>query len=199
MVSYLFIKKRMILDIFKIPVYTVQLSLNNEVLIKFCYDTQKNDTGRMVSNRGGYQSNNLMGLNIPIQPLLNEINTHSSLFAKSLMFKNTNIMCSSIWFNINGHKDYNTSHNHPHCLISGVYYAKSLNSCGLIEFNRNESSFEYDWHDSKMKDLNSYNCTSWRLPTTTNTLYLFPSWLKHCVLPNEHKNMDRISFAFNCN
>ena len=59
----------MLIDIFKTPVYSVTLDCDNNILTQYCIEKEKSDTGRTVSNRGGYQSNNLIGLNTTCQPL----------------------------------------------------------------------------------------------------------------------------------
>ena len=49
----------MIQDIFKVPIYEVQLDLDIKKLQSFCNEYQHKDTGRVSSNVGGYQSNDL--------------------------------------------------------------------------------------------------------------------------------------------
>jgi len=188
---------KMLIDIFKTPVYSVTLDCDNDILTQYCIEKEKSDTGRTVSNRGGYQSNNLIGLNTTCQPLFSGITKHACIFAKHMDFKNEDLKLSEVWININGYKDYNIPHIHPHTKISGVYYVQSGEGSGLIEFSREVNNLEYDWHSSTMNKLTPYNSTSWRLPTSAGTLYLFPSWLKHSVLPNTVQNLKRISFAFN--
>ena len=41
------------------------------------------------------------------------------------------------------------------------------------------------------------DAVTWWMPSEVNTLYLFPSWLNHCVEANENKTEERISISFN--
>jgi hypothetical protein len=52
-------------DVFKQSIYSFKLNLNLEEINNFCLDFEKNNKGRVVSNFGGFQSNNL-DFNIPI-------------------------------------------------------------------------------------------------------------------------------------
>ena len=46
----------MIEDIFKIGVYYCDLNIDTNSYVDYCYDIQKKDKGRTISNEGGYQS-----------------------------------------------------------------------------------------------------------------------------------------------
>ena len=54
----------MIEDIFRTPVFSVQLDLDNDRLYKDCLKIKRQYKGRLVSNRGGYQSGQLLGLEV---------------------------------------------------------------------------------------------------------------------------------------
>ena len=77
----------MIQDIFKVPLYEVKLDLDTKNLEHFCKKHQTNNPGRVISNVGGYQSNNLdLWANEPIlSSLLNQIQIHSNKFAKEFI------------------------------------------------------------------------------------------------------------------
>ena len=196
----------MIQHLFEVPLYEVKLDLDTKNLEQFCKKHQTIDPGRELSNVGGYQSNAL-NLSEPIlSPLLKQIQIHSSKFAKE--FNNNEQNLSNIWFNISLFGNSNFSHNHPHSDISGVYYVKTPNECGDIVFEHpaiDYLSFYIGMNASQTtaalpslpEDFNSYNSEVWFKPAVENTLYLFPSWLKHRVEPNKNKNEERISLSFN--
>ena len=189
-------------DIFRVPVYRAQLNLNIKKLQSFCNEYQQNNTGRIISNIGGYQSNDLPLNDVSLHPLIKEINTHSSKFAKefvnSVRGKNEQSLIN-IWININSYKDTNKVHNHPFSEISGVYYIKTPDKCGHIVFEHPAKDIlEYYWTESSI-EFNEYNSPTWWKPAVENTLYLFPSWLKHRVEPNLNKTEERISISFNTN
>ena len=57
-------------EIFKVPVYEVKLNLDLNALQSFCKDYESKDKGRVYTNIGGYQSNNLSLKEDALQPLL---------------------------------------------------------------------------------------------------------------------------------
>ena len=191
----------MIQDIFKVPIYEVKLDLDTKNLEHFCKKHQTNNPGRVISNVGGYQSNDLdLWANEPIlSSLLNQIQIHSNKFAKEFINNNEQVL-DNIWFNINLYKDFNNSHNHPLSNISGVYYVKTPDDCGNIVFEHPAIDvLSYYYSLTSLKEFNEYNSFTWWKPAIENYLYLFPSWLKHYVQPNKNKTEERISISFNTN
>jgi uncharacterized protein (TIGR02466 family) len=186
-------------DIFKVPVYKTQLNLDIKKLQSFCNEYQQNNTGRIISNVGGYQSNDLPLNDASLHPLIKEINIHSSKFAKEFINNNEQAL-SNIWININSYKDTNKSHNHTGCDISGVYYVKTPDDCGDIVFEHPAIDVlnYYSPEPSKpSKEFNEYNSSTWWKPAVENSLYLFPGWLKHYVRLNLNETEERISISFN--
>ena len=183
-------------EIFSVPIYKVNLDLNVKKLQSFCNNYQHKNISKIVSNRGGYHSNYLSSDNVILQPLIKEIETHSSQFAKSFISQDKQIL-DDIWFNINSYKDSNVVHRHAGCDISGVYYVKTPNECGNIIFEHPAQDI-FDWYYlEKPEVVNVYNADRWWMPPVVNTLYLFPAWLKHLVEVNKNKTEERISIAFN--
>ena len=187
----------MIEEIFKIPVYKQKLKLDLKTIENFCIDLNSKDKGKSISNAGGWQSNNLnLNKKIPeLKELLIDITKHGDVFVNNLKLKDK-IKIYNFWININGYKDYNITHKHPGALISGVYYVKTPKDCGNIIFEHPSESFQSEWRMIP-SEYNNYNSLTWWLPSEENSLYLFPSWLKHRVEPNLNKNQNRISISFN--
>ena len=190
-------------DIFKVPVYSTQLNLDIKKLQSFCNEYQQKDTGKTLSNIGGYHSNDLPLNDVSLHPLIKEINTHSSKFAKEFINNNEQAL-NHMWINISLYKDTNKSHNHPGSDISGVYYVKIPDECGNIEFEHPATDV-LDYYSrlgqfgtkSPPIESNEYNSITWWKPVAENGLYLFPGWLRHHVEPNQNKNEERISISFN--
>ena len=184
-------------DIFRVPIYEVQLDLDIKKLQSFCNEYQQKDTGKTLSNVGGYHSNDLPLNEVSLNPLIKEINTHSSKFAKEFINNNEQVL-ANMWINISLYKDTNRSHNHPGADISGVYYVKTPADCGDIVFEHPALDvLNYYSPETKSKEFNEYNSPTWWKPAIENHLYLFPGWLKHRVEPNGNKTEERISISFN--
>ena len=185
-------------EIFSVPIYKIKLDLNVKKLESFCNKYQHENTGRVVSNRGGYHSSDLPLDDVTLQPLIEEIKIHSRQFAKTFYSKNEQIL-NNIWFNINLYKDSNVVHNHSGDDISGVYYVKTPNECGNIIFEHPiQNLFDYYFLNvENPEEVNVYNARSWMMPSKVNMLYLFPAWLNHSVETNKNKTEERISISFN--
>ena len=192
-------------DIFKVPVYKTQLNLDIKKLQSFCNEYQQKDTGKTLSNIGGYHSNDLplnklkWPLGESLHPLIKEIGIHSSKFAKEFINNNEQVL-SNMWINMGLYKDANKTHNHPGADISGVYYVKTPDDCGNIVFEHpalDVLNYYLDDNNTIIEKFNAYNSPTWWKPAVENRLYLFPGWLKHYVEPNLNKTEERISISFN--
>ena len=192
-------------DIFKVPVYSTQLNLDIKKLQSFCNEYQQKDTGKTLSNVGGYHSNDLplnklkWPLGESLHPLIKEIGIHSSKFAKEFI-NNNELVLSNMWINMGLYKDANKTHNHPGADISGVYYVKTPDDCGNIVFEHpalDVLNYYLDDNNTIIEKFNAYNSPTWWKPAVENHLYLFPGWVRHHVEPNKNKNEERISISFN--
>lgn len=102
------------------------------------------------------------------------------------------------WINVSGKGAYNTPHDHPHYLLSGVYYvqvppraADSQSRSGDIEFldSRGLSL------QAREQELYLGNA-KYRLRPEPGMLLIFPATLQHWVYPHEEE-AERVSIAFN--
>ena len=180
-----------VIEVFKVPLFAVLLDLDTASIEKYCLDHQNKNEGRILSNIGGYQSND-----VSIIPLAKEINKYLNVFAEAYGVDNE-LMLGSMWININEYKDYNKSHSHPNSLFSGVYYVKAPEKCGYISFESpGVDIMEHTYSTIDFKEWNMFNIhTRWQ-EVRDNILYVFPGWLKHRVEPNL-SNEKRISISFN--
>lgn len=184
--------------IFAAPISYTDLKLNTKKLTSFAYDLKTKDKGRVLSNNGGWQSNDVDLTNTTLKPLFKEISKNVEDYRQLIGFKkNLQIFLSNGWFNINGYKDFNNMHYHPDCEISGVYYLQSSKDSGGITFYHPSDVLDLFWKDNKKETFTSINSKLYIYKPIVNRLFLFPSWLKHSVFPNMDKKLNRISFSFN--
>ena len=185
-------------EIFKVPVYGTKLTQDTKTISNYCLSLSKKSKGRFHSNSGGWQSDILNKIDRPLKSLCDNIMSHSSIFLTNLGFKGK-LLLNTLWININGYRDFNLIHKHDHSFISGVYYVQTPKDCGNIQFlHPGLDVFEVEWNN-RGQDYNRFNSTQWSFPAVSNSLYLFPSWLKHYVEPNVNKKEKRISISFNVN
>ena len=124
----------MIDNIFITPVYTTQLNVDNDELWQDCLKVKRKHPGNLVSNRGGYQSGQLLGYTgtESFHTLANTIAKHAGDFSKQINLEIEKL--KDLWFNVNYYKDYNLLHDHfdAYNKLSGVYYVKAPRDCGRI-------------------------------------------------------------------
>lgn len=167
--------------------------IHNVELEQFAYEKQKNDKGRVISNYGGWQSNDLnSGENSQFDNLIAYLNQEVNQCAKQVGLKPLELY--NIWININPPGSYNNLHNHVGSVLSGVYYVSSEETQGNIQFERSDQAeYHIPVEVEKETYFTSTKCT---YKAKTGALYIFPGWLKHNVQGN-FSNKDRISISFN--
>jgi uncharacterized protein (TIGR02466 family) len=167
--------------------------VNNSNLKSWAYEKQKADKGRVISNFGGYQSNDIRsGECDEVDKLVAHLNAEINLCAKQVGMKDLELY--NIWLNINPPNSYNHLHNHVGSVLSGVYYVDADKEQGNIQFERNDSAEYHIPLDIAQETY--YTSTRATYACKTGALYIFPGWLKHSVQGNK-SNKDRISISFN--
>jgi len=153
-----------------------------------------------VSNVGGWQSEpDIMEWSLPEVKQFRQWINHafSAVMARELgtgAFKSRYSVTG--WANVNEYGDYNRTHIHPNNHWSGVYYVDigapipSLGPNGAIEFlDPRPAASVIDFPDVESSD-------TWTIHPETGLMLLFPSWMRHSVLPYFGEGV-RITIAFN--
>jgi uncharacterized protein (TIGR02466 family) len=183
-------------NIFETPIYIENIELDNKSILEYCKKLKKEDEGVNLSNIGGWHSSNLEGKHIKLQNLFDQIIEKGNIFAKKIGKKNK-INITKIWININNYKDYNQSHFHANCFLSGVYYVNIFEKTGNIIFdNPAQDLIDSNWDNTDINSFTTVNSSTYSLIPNTGDLVLFPSWLKHRVEPNM-TDKERVSISFN--
>jgi uncharacterized protein (TIGR02466 family) len=127
-------------DLFKQSIFSFKLDLDLNVINNYCLEYEKNNKGRVLSNFGGFQSNDL-DFNVPIINKLSNLILNNVNYVSKNYFKFNQVLdITNIWFNINRFKDNNDKHLHPNSLLSGVFYSKIPDNSGQIKFFNSESA-----------------------------------------------------------
>jgi uncharacterized protein (TIGR02466 family) len=196
--------------IFATPIKIQNFNLDTDELSNFCYTIKESEAGRVLSNRGGWQSNDLnldeIKKNETVTLLIKNIVIELNNFAKELQL-DVKICLSNVWINISNNGAYNKSHIHPMSLFSGVYYIKTPLNSGTIEFENPVAplmlSYLNYWHigcndslDSRLNKDSPISPINMHIQPKPNNILIFPAWLSHQVNVNMSSE-DRISIAFN--
>ena len=183
-------------SLFSTPIVEERLDYSVEQIEALCQqERSKNPTGIIKSNLGGWQSGNI---NYPDSPFffLSDIERICQKFSTHILKFNKSVVMSNAWININSKHSSNQTHTHPGAILSGVYYIKTPEKCGSIEFQHPAiDMMSRDW-PLQCNEYNPVNSLTWWLPPKEGTLYIFPSWIKHMVNPNM-SDEERISISFN--
>jgi uncharacterized protein (TIGR02466 family) len=102
----------------------------------------------------------------------------------------------NMWANINPPGGMNRAHQHPNSLWSGVYYVKAPKNCGHLKIDDPRNSASMIRPRQKEGPVPSRLYRETHYEAIDGRLIMFPSWLMHCVDPNESNDI-RISVSFN--
>jgi uncharacterized protein (TIGR02466 family) len=174
-------------------------SINVNQLQDYAYELKSNNSGRTVTNYGGWQSENLDYNNEIIKPLVQQIYNHVAVLHEIHHIKTKYIpIIDNIWININAKGGFNRPHLHNDDLFSGVFYLKTPEKCGDIVFSHPALQQQYHYRSDHpiVEQWTETNSGIMFQHAQVGKLILFPSWLVHYVEPNLSDD-DRISIAFN--
>lgn len=137
--------------------------------------------------------NKLPDLKKQIEKHCKEYVTNVLCVTKTLKFELTNS-----WINRYIDGEFYGTHFHQNCLISGVYYMKTVEGTGEISFSPTlaQTNLFYPNLHIDFSQSNKYNCKKFFVQPTEGTLLLFPSLLHHSVLQNNSIN-PKYSLGFN--
>ena len=172
----------------------------NEALKVEILSRRKKAPGTSLSNVGGWQSEpDLMNWRIPeVERLSQWINqAFGMIMGRELGTTDFKSRCAvKGWANINEYGDYNRTHIHSNNHWSGVYYVEIGNPSPTVVMNG-----AIEFLDPRpaigVYDFPGITATgTWTLVPKPGLMLLFPSWLRHTVLPYLGER-ERITIAFN--
>ncbi len=102
----------------------------------------------------------------------------------------------NMWANINPPGGMNRAHQHPNSLWSGVYYIKAPKNSGHLKIDDPRSSAAMCRPQQKDVEKPARLFRETHYEPIAGRCIMFPSWLMHCVDPNNSNDI-RISVSFN--
>jgi uncharacterized protein (TIGR02466 family) len=172
----------------------------NKALLRIVLEREKTAPSTARSNVGGWQSSHdlLNWPEPPIQVLKTWVNDAFGEIMKAVAGPQpfTCNLSVTAWANLNRHGNYNRSHTHSGNHWSGVYYAEPGEEVeghplsGAIEFIDPRPAVN-------VFDIPGlHQVSTWTIRPEAGMMILFPSWLRHGVLPYEGTK-ERLTIAFN--
>jgi uncharacterized protein (TIGR02466 family) len=102
----------------------------------------------------------------------------------------------NMWANINPPGGMNRAHQHPNSLWSGVYYIKAPKNSGHLKIDDPRASAAMSRPKQKEGPVPPRLFRETHYEPIAGRCIMFPSWLMHCVDPNQSNDI-RISVSFN--
>ena len=151
-------------------------------IANFAYRWREISPGKVVSNRGGWQSENYLRHFHKCDEL------DKLITCINKKFRWHRVLIDELWFNINQANSHNVTHDHLGAKYSGVVYLNSTEQMGNIVFVKNTKL-----HHMSSDEIDMYTS---EYPSVTGKMYVFPASVPHYVKINSTLN-DRVSLSFN--
>ena len=183
--------------LFPTPVYIADIkhpTLNQE-LERDIVAWSKEDKGITRTNVRGWHSPTNMAELPQFKKLVNMLYDCQKTVYEQEYYESKPVL-GNMWANINPPGGMNRAHQHPNSLWSGVYWIKTPKNCGQLKIDDPRSAACMT--RPRQKDVNKPD-RLWRethYEPIAGRCIMFPSWLMHCVDPNESNDI-RISVSFN--
>jgi uncharacterized protein (TIGR02466 family) len=187
------------IDIFPTVLFSCKVcNIDNDLIIKQCFDLSENHESVNKSNIGGWQSPVYTTEDISIH---GELSSIIDLSYRAIEFSNLIVedlkstalfdkRSPHFWININKNKNYNVIHSHPKCDLIVIYYPIIKENQGGLHLVRADGSIHHLLYEGT-----NYS-PEFAFQPKPGYFYAFPSHILHYVDPNE-SNEPRISISFN--
>ena len=176
-------------------VYAKDVNLDNRLFENAVIEWSQKDSGVKRTNLKGWHSQTDMHTIPVFKPLVDELfKMQHEIYKEEWLDKEPTM--GNMWANINPPGGMNRPHIHPNSHFSGVYYIKAPKNSGQIVFN-DPRTLSHMIMPTRIKETPpSHLWREVRVDPKEGRIIMFPSWLWHCVEPNESDDI-RISVSFN--
>ena len=183
--------------LFPTPVYIADIKhpTLNQNLERDIIAWSKQDKGMTRTNIKGWHSTTDMHERPEFKNLVSMLYACQKTIYEQEYYESEPVL-GNMWANINPPGGMNRAHQHPNSLWSGVYWIKTPKNCGQLKIDDPRSVASMI--RPRQKDIKKPD-RLWRethYEPIAGRVIMFPSWLMHCVDPNESNDI-RISVSFN--
>ena len=176
-------------------IYAKDVDLNTDQLANDIVAWSKQDKGIKKTNVNGWHSETNMHEMPQFKSLVDELfKMQFEIFKEEWLDREPRL--GNMWANINPPGGYNRPHIHANSLFSGVYYIKAPANSGKLVCNDPRPGVQTVMPTRKKGQPPKHLWREVHLEPKVNRIIMFPSWLWHCVEPNESNDI-RISVSFN--
>ena len=182
---------------FPTPIYIADIKhpTLNQQLERDIIDWYKKDKGITRTNVQGWHSTTNMQDLPEFKKLVDMLYACQKTIYEQEYYESEPVL-GNMWANINPPGGMNRAHQHPNSLWSGVYYIKAPKNSGHLKIDDPRSSAAMCRPQQKdvKKPARLFRETHYE--PIAGRCIMFPSWVMHCVDPNESNDI-RISVSFN--
>ena len=176
-------------------IYAKDVDLNTDQLANDIVAWSKQDKGVKKTNVNAWHSETNMHELPQFKSLVDELfKMQFEVFKEEWLDREPKL--GNMWANINPPGGYNRPHIHANSLFSGVYYIKAPANSGKLVCNDPRPGVQTVMPTRKKGQPPKHLWREVHLEPKVNRIIMFPSWLWHCVEPNESNDI-RISVSFN--
>ena len=182
---------------FPTPVYIADIehpTLNQE-LERDIVAWSKQDKGVVRTNVQGWHSTTNMAELPQFKKLVDMLYACQKTIYEQEHYESEPVL-GNMWANINPPGGSNRAHQHPNSLWSGVYYIKAPKNSGDLKIDDPRSSAAMYRPQQKKGPMPTRLFRETHYKPIAGRCIMFPSWLMHCVDPNNSNDI-RISVSFN--
>ena len=183
--------------LFPTPVYIADIkhpTLNQE-LERDIVAWSKQDKGIVRTNVQGWHSTTNMAELPQFKKLVDMLYACQKTIYEQEHYESTPVL-GNMWANINPPGGMNRAHQHPNSLWSGVYYIKAPKNSGHLKIDDPRASAAMLRPRQKEGEKPARLFRETHYEPIAGRCIMFPSWLMHCVDPNNSNDI-RISVSFN--
>jgi uncharacterized protein (TIGR02466 family) len=176
-------------------VYAEDFQLDTNELAHNIMKWSQENEGVQKTNVNGWHSETDMNKRPEYQPLVDELfKMVYRVFDEEWLDRKP--ILGNMWANINYKGGFNKPHVHPNALFSGAYYVKAPANCGRLVCQDPRPGIQTCMPTRKKGQPPKYLWRDFHIDPKENRAIMFPSWLWHCVEPNQSEEL-RISVSFN--
>ena len=180
---------------FPTTIYGHDTQLDNNFLANEIVNWSKQNKGVQKTNVNGWHSETNMHELPQFKPLVDELfKMTTEVFKEEWLDRQPRL--GNMWANINYKGGYNRPHIHPNSLFSGVYYVHAQPNSGKLVCNDPRPGIQTNMPTRVKGQPPKHLWREIHLDPKEGRILMFPSWLWHCVEPNESNDI-RISVSFN--
>jgi uncharacterized protein (TIGR02466 family) len=186
-----------VIDLFPSSVWLHEIEncdpLNADLLVAV-KELQATGQGYSRTDGGGWVSGTDLNERDAFAPLTAYMISAAEGVLHFLQYEFEHFYICDCWANINGTGKAHPRHNHPNCILSGVYYVQTPPNGGDIIFH--DPRPQAGIFVPAIKEATPHNIAQRFVEPAEGLMMLFPAWLEHSTEPNTSMG-ERLSISFN--